>query len=176
MGGSKMSKKQKDKRMGGSKMTKKQKDARKLYGMGGSKMSKKQKDKRMGGSKMTKKQREKQKDHRMGGSKMNKTQKKSQFGGDDPKRIDWQTVLVEVVRSNSRPMKIKDIVIEVQKRAKAEGKTVPGWTSFENKFKRCKPGTKGKGKRKFQYAWIDQKFSVNTRNKPKKEWVVKLKI
>jgi hypothetical protein len=45
MGGSKMTKKQKDHRMGGSKMTKKQKD----HGMGGSKMNKTQKKSQFGG-------------------------------------------------------------------------------------------------------------------------------
>ena len=148
------------------------------HGYGGKYENQYQRDRRAGGKKQSQKSKDNARDHRQGGKYQSPAQRKAQFGGSDPNRIDWQTVLVEVVRSNSRPMKIKDIFIEVQKRAKAKGKTVPGWTSFENKFKRkrCKPGTKGKGKLKFRLAWIDQKFSVNTRNKPKKEWMVKLKI
>ena len=107
--------------MGGSKMTKKQKDASKVYGMGGSKMTKKQKDA--------------SKDHRMGGSKMNKTQKKSQFGGDDPERINWRKVLKQVVMDNKGPMMVAEIISKVQTYAETNGKTVPTAANIRQKFK-----------------------------------------
>jgi hypothetical protein len=147
--------------MGGSKMTKKQKDHR----MGGSKMTKKQKDRSMGGSKMTKKQKDKRKLYGLGGSKMTKTQKKSQFGGDDPKRINWRKVLKQVVMDNKGPMMVAEIISKVQTYAETNGKTVPKPANIRQKFKTVNG--------KWCCAWVGKMFKIK-RFKAKRGLVVSL--
>ena len=128
-------------------------------------MTKKQKDRSMGGSKMSKKQKVAAKVYGMGGSKMNKTQKKTQFGGDDPKRINWQNVLKQVVMDNKGPMMVAEIISKVQTYAETNGKTVPTAANIRQKFKT----NKGKN----CCAWVGKMFKIK-RSKVKRDCVVSL--
>ena len=112
----------------------------------------------------------KQKDHRLGGSKMNKKQKdarkKTQFGGADPKRINWQNVLKQVVMDNKGPMTVAEIISKVQTYAETNGKTVPTAANIRQKFRTVNG--------KWCCAWVGKMFKIK-RSKVKRDCVVSLK-